>query len=450
MQKVTLSLDSTLKEVFSYEESRAAFDKFLPGMRARVEGQSATLGFSVRKIISYAGGAIPEAAVNGLDAALQALELYSTEPDLADTPLTLDGAETVPEAPRDAVYPGRVWRDTKGRRIQAHGGALYYEDGIYYWYGENKDHTDGKCPVWTWGIRVYKSADLYNWEDMGFLMAPEFEDKTSPFYPTSHIDRPHIIKCAATGKYACWIKHSGTEACFTVLQADKFLGPYKIVRTNYRPFGHEVGDFDIAVCGDTAYLYMDADHNGQLTMRLTPDFLEAEEKLCWQYEGLHAPFSREGPAVFERGGKWYMLTSGMTGYVPNKSDSAVSDVPDKPFVSIGDPHVNDASCASFNSQISQVFKVPGKKNLYIALADRWVPDFPVDAKLADIFTRCTAQTYDPEHYQATREEMQIVMNSPMLESANTSRANYVWLPITFENGKPKIYWRDSWKLSNFE
>ena len=122
----------------------------------------------------------------------------------------------------------------------------------------------------------------------------------------------------------------------------------------------------------------------------TRDFLEAEEKICWQYEGLHAPFSREAPAVFEHGGKWYMLTSGMTGYVPNKSDSAVSDAPDRPFVSIGDPHADDASHASFNSQISQVFKVPGKRDLYIALADRWVPDYPVDAKLADLVERCTA------------------------------------------------------------
>lgn len=450
MQKITLSLDSTLKEIFTYEESRAVFDKFLPGMRARVEGQTAVLGFSARNIISFAGGSIPKAAVNALDAALGALELYSNEPEMADTPLTLDGAETVHEGPRTAIYPGKVWRDTNGRRIQAHGGALYYEDGVYYWYGENKDHTDGKCSVWTWGIRVYKSADLYNWEDEDFLMVPVFEDKTSPFYPTSHIDRPHIIKCAATGKYICWIKHSGTEACFTVLQADTFLGPYEIVKTNYRPFSHKVGDFDIAVCGDTAYLYMDADHSGVLTMRLTQDFLEAEEKLCWQYEGLHAPFCREGPAVFQRGGKWYMLTSGMTGYVPNRSDSAESDAPDKPFISIGDPHVNDASHASFNSQISQVFKVPGKKDLYIALADRWVPDYPVDAKLADIFTRCTAQAYDPEHYQATNEERQIMMNSPMMESANTSRADYVWLPITFEDGAPKIHWRDSWKLNDFE
>ena len=38
----------------------------------------------------------------------------------------------------------------------------------------------------------------------------------------------------------------------------------------------------------------------------------------------------------------------------------------------------------------------------------------------------------------------------LLTSANTSRANYVWLPITFEEGKPKIHWRDSWKLSDFE
>ena len=104
----------------------------------------------------------------------------------------------------------------------------------------------------------------------------------------------------------------------------------------------------------------------------------------------------------------------------------------------------------FNSQISQVFKVPGKRDLYIALADRWVPDYPVDAKLADLLERCTAQRFDPEHYKATSEEMQTMMQSPMLTSANTSRANYVWLPITFEEGKPKIRWRDSWKLSDFE
>ena len=39
----------------------------------------------------------------------------------------------------DAFYPGQVWLDTNGNRIQAHGGSLIYLDGVYYWYGENKD-----------------------------------------------------------------------------------------------------------------------------------------------------------------------------------------------------------------------------------------------------------------------------------------------------------------------
>ena len=35
------------------------------------------------------------------------------------------------------IYPGRVWKDTEGRRIHAHGGSLFYENKKFYWYGEN-------------------------------------------------------------------------------------------------------------------------------------------------------------------------------------------------------------------------------------------------------------------------------------------------------------------------
>ena len=38
-----------------------------------------------------------------------------------------------------AFHPGKVWLDTKGERIQAHGGSVLYQDGYYYWYGENKE-----------------------------------------------------------------------------------------------------------------------------------------------------------------------------------------------------------------------------------------------------------------------------------------------------------------------
>lgn len=38
-------------------------------------------------------------------------------------------------------YPGRVWLDTNGNAIQAHGGGVMYDDKTtkFYWYGENKD-----------------------------------------------------------------------------------------------------------------------------------------------------------------------------------------------------------------------------------------------------------------------------------------------------------------------
>lgn len=96
----------------------------------------------------------------------------------------------------DAFYPGQVWLDTNGNRIQAHGGSLIYLDGVYYWYGENKEKTDKAAGIWHWGVRYYASTDLYNWEDRGLLIPPVTDDPNSSLHPTSMMDRPHILyKC---------------------------------------------------------------------------------------------------------------------------------------------------------------------------------------------------------------------------------------------------------------
>lgn len=42
--------------------------------------------------------------------------------------------------------------DTSGKVIQAHGGGLLYENGVYYWFGENKEYTLGDGKIWTYGI----------------------------------------------------------------------------------------------------------------------------------------------------------------------------------------------------------------------------------------------------------------------------------------------------------
>lgn len=453
-KKIELTLDSRLSEIFQHEEAIKIFDEVFPGIREKAAEQPVMLGFSIRKLVSYTGGDTSAVVMDQINQKLSSLTLFACAGETQSYSLAypkLEAAEAVvKEAPYQEIRPGQVWRDTNGVRIQAHGGALFHENDTYYWYGENKDRTDGKCAVWTWGIRAYESKDLYNWKDLGLIIEPDLENPQSNLYPEKHIDRPHILKCEATGKYVCWLKQSGEEACFLILEADTFTGPYTIIAKNYRPFDMKVGDFDIFKEEQRAYLFMDADHNSIVGITLSDDYRTVEKEVSWQYKDLHAPFCREAVAVFKRKDSYYMLTSGMSGYVPNKSDAAIAGSIEDVFVSIGDPHVADDSRSSFNSQISQVFKVPGKKDCYIAIADRWVPDYPVDAVRADIIERSIASHYEPTKYQVTAEEHREVMNSPMLESANTSIADYVWLPITFEGNQVKIEWRDTWRLEDYE
>lgn len=159
----------------------------------------------------------------------------------------------------DSFRPGQVWLDTEGKRIQAHGGSVIYVDGIYYWYGENKEFTDGTNDIWTYGIRFYRSNDLYNWEDLGLVIPPDTEDENSPLNPTNcMLDRPHIIYNERTEKYVCWVKimHKEGHQDETVLTADKITGPYTIVNQGIRPLGMSAGDFDLAVADSWHGPYM--------------------------------------------------------------------------------------------------------------------------------------------------------------------------------------------------
>lgn len=455
-----------------------------PAIKAIIGKNPAVNGMALKKLSQYAPQQFPEETMRQLDAALReygkSKGMTPKEQEKVDRYQAMEqgriraagqGIDT--GGKRDCFLPGQVWLDTKGERIQAHGGALFCEsdtssgeispfrkDGeqgaasgyTYYWYGENKEFTDGKSDIWTWGIRAYRSVDLYNWEDMGLIIRPVLTDPDANLFPDMRVDRPHIIKCEATQKYVAWLKLSGPEACFLILQADAFTGPYEIVRENYRPLGSEVGDFDIVKDDQTkkAYLFMDAGHKRVVGIEMSEDYLSAEKEVSSQYENMVGALCREGIALFERRGKKYMLTSGMTGYIPNQSDAAVSSDWTAPFASVGDPHVEDASLSSFNSQFTQVFKAPMKKELYIALADRWMPEYPVDAKRADLIRRCISHREQPQAYPVTEEECREFAKIPALERVDTSVADYVWLPVTFEGEQPRIAWYDAWKLEDYE
>ena len=444
------------KDLMENEQAVKILRDVLPGFGEALGKNTQAQGLSIEQLVSYAQIPQKEAVLKKLNEELDRLNtpenaISPREAELIKTFRTMKAEDSARKPSdvhhhQDCIRPGEVWLDTKGERIQAHGGAVFFEDGMYYWYGENKEHTDGKNGVWTWGIKAYSSKDLMNWDDRGYLIEPVVDDPDSPMFPANHIDRPHILKNGSTGKYVMWVKLSGSDASFSIWEADAFLGPYTMMQDCYRPNGYKAGDFDLVKDEKTgkAYLFFDKDHETMLGMELSSDYLSATKEVSWNYQNLTPPFTREGPALFEAGGRKYMFTSGMTGYVPNQSDSAVSDSYEKEFHSLGSPCVSDASNASYNSQISKVFKVQGTDQ-WIAMADRWLPEYRVDARIADLFTRTIAMRYDPEHYQASQEEMQEMLQANVFETADTSISDYVWLPVEWENGRPVLKWHNEWR-----
>lgn len=356
----------------------------------------------------------------------------------------------------NSIRPGRVWLDTKGERIQAHGGSVIYIDGMYYFYGENKEKTDGRNGIWHWGVRAYASRDLYNWEDKGLIIPPEPEDEKSSLHPSSMMDRPHIIYNKRTKKYVVWLKimQKNGEQTATILTADHFLGPYTKVREGLRPLNMSAGDFDLAVAPDgKAYYYFERVHSETICADLTDDYTNVTGYYSTHFPHTHPPYVREATAHFVRNYKHFLLTSGTTGYMPNPSEAAVADTWHGPFTVLGNPHPGDATNTSWHSQISSVFKVQGKKDLYIACGDRWQPghmDIPYER-----YEKLFSMMFDPH---ADQEELaRLKKGHPGDSRANTSIADYVWLPLRFveaceeyPNGMVFIDWQDEWRIEDYE
>jgi hypothetical protein len=354
----------------------------------------------------------------------------------------------------NSITPGATWLDTNGKPIQAHGFSVFFKDGTYYWYGEDKQYTTKGSNIWTYGIRCYTSKDFYNWEDKGHIIPPDTTDPLSPLHPSQFNDRPHIIYCPKTGKYVAWIKILGTEQCMTVLQADNFMGPYRIVRTGLRPNGFESGDFDLYMDEKTGkgYIWAERPHYELICSTLSDDFTGVTKEYSAHFPGKIPPNTREAPVHFVRQGKHYLFTSGTTGYAPNPSQVATFDDYHGQYTDLGNPFPADTSNSSYCSQITDVIKIPGKQDLYVALADRWMPEAcgTAEPKKAQIEITARFRGHKPQERNFAPVALKDMTGVKRTEWDVRQKATYVWLPITWENGAPKIYWKKNWKLEDFK
>lgn len=351
-----------------------------------------------------------------------------------------------------SIHPGRIWLDAAGNPIQAHGFSVFWNEreNLWYWYGENKEKTKRGGTIWHWGVRLYTSPDLYNWTDRGLIIPPQPDDLSSPLHPTYCMDRPHILYCEKTGKYVAWLKIMAGEVSqfMSVLTAEQFEGPYQFVRKIYKPLDMDTGDFCLHADPDTgkAYFWFERPHFQMICATLTEDYTAVTNEYSVHYDGLLPPYTREAPAYFERKGKKYLFTSGTSGYYPNTSKVCMFTDYHGEYTDLGDPCIGDKSNTTFNSQIASVIKIPGKDQ-YIACADRWMPGWWVPKMSRQILSGMERhfKNYRPDTSPKTAQPLP---GKELKHGENTWKSRYVWLPVEWQEDKPVIRWRDTWRISD--
>lgn len=363
-------------------------------------------------------------------------------------------------APLPAVTefrPGEIWPDTEGRPINAHGGGFLEHEGVVYWYGEHKIDGEAGNAAHV-GVHVYCSRDLLEWRDEGVALAVSTE-KGHDIETGCILERPKVVYNAATRRFVMWFHLEPKGAGYFgarsgVAVADSPAGPFRYLGSfrpnagvwpenapagDRRPLsveetarlaalelpggpvpyyprdilyrrdfagGQMARDMTLFVDDDgRAYHVYSSEDNGTLHISLlSDDYLRPAGRYIRVFPGGF----NEAPALFKHEGRYFLITSGCSGWAPNAARVATADSIWGPWRELGNPCLGNGrqTSTTFNAQGTYVLPVPGNPGAFIFVADRWNPQ-------------------------------------------NASDGRYVWLPIRFLHGAPIIEWRDHWNLSVF-
>lgn len=345
---------------------------------------------------------------------------------------------------------GELWYDKDGMHINAHGGGILKQGDTYYWYGQFmvEGELGNTAQV---GVSCYSSRDLLNWKNEGIVL-PVSEDPASEIVKGCLIERPKVIYNAETGKYVMWfhLELIGTgykSARCGIAISDKPTGPFTYIRSlrpnagyyamNATPYHKRVDnhpvvkrfggrslpseidkdnmnihgrdmaggqmsrDMNLFVDEDgSAYLIYASEENSTLHIsRLTDDYLDTDSLYVRIFPGRY----NEAPAMFKKDNRYYMITSGCTGWAPNAARCMYADDILGEWTELQNPCVGQNADLTFNGQGTYVLPVGnGDDCQYVFMADRWNPNNPIDGR-------------------------------------------YFWLPITFRDNQPTVYWHDTFK-----
>ncbi|MER8011286.1 RICIN domain-containing protein [Streptomyces sp. NPDC094149] len=269
------------------------------------------------------------------------------------------------QAATQTITNGTQFTDTSGNPVHAHGGGVIKVGSYYYWFGEDRN-SDNTFRY----VDAYRSTDLKNWEFRNHVLTQSSASELA----TAYIERPKVIYNASTGKFVMWMhKENGvdySQARAAVAVSDTVDGDYTY-QGSFQPLGQYMSR-DITTFVDTdgtAYMVSAANENYDLHIyRLTADYTAIAGLVANPWPGGH----REAPALFKRGGVYFMLTSGATGWSANQQQYATATSLSGPWTS----WTNVGDSTAYNSQTAYVLTVTGTSGTsYLYMGDRWGNSF---------------------------------------------------------------------------
>jgi len=354
-----------------------------------------------------------------------------------------------------ALINGERWPDEAGAHVNAHGGGVLRHGGRLWWFGEHKvaGPAGNRAEV---GVSAYSSADGLSWRREGVALEAS-DDPGSPLRRGCVIERPKVLRCPDTGRFAMWFHFEawGQEGYRTaragVAVADLPAGPYRLVSlirpdAGQWPRGEPPADCrplseaertlmesrshrgDNMEPGDDRLLWR-RDHAGGQMSRDQTVFADPaggawHVRASEENSTLHVSRLRDGwlgtagdywrvfpggfheaPCLCRHRGRYWLLTSGCTGWAPNAARLAVADRPEGPWTALGNPCQGPAGPhggpeTTFGGQGACLWRHADGR--WIWCLDLWRPGDAEDGR-------------------------------------------YAWLPLEWEGDRPVVRWRERWE-----
>ena len=277
--------------------------------------------------------------------------------------------------------------------------AHVWEDGRLYVYASHDIAPPRGCDLMD-RYHVFSTDDMINWTDHGeilssdqvpwgrkeggFMWAPDCAYRNGTYY----FYFPHPSETDWNDSWKIGVATSDKPAEGFKVQGyiegmDPMIDPCVFV------------DDD----GKAYHIYSSEDNLTLQIAELADDYLSHTGKYIRIFPGGH----NEAPAIFKKEGTYWMITSGCTGWDPNKARLLTADSMLGEWKQLPNPCVGEDADKTFGGQSTYILPLP-EKGQFFFMADMWRPKSLADSR-------------------------------------------YIWLPVQFDDkGVPFIKWMDRWNF----